>query len=118
MGNISTTGDTTKMEGTHGELSSRFTDTLGGNDANGNAFFHGLVATEIEAVAFDTNAFGQFALEHGADMNFGHAIRGDETRCFFGHDLAFFHDRFAIGLHCLKNKASENAIRQFLSGQF
>ena len=55
-----TGGDATGVERTHGELRARFTDGLGGDDADRQAFFDDVVGGHIDAVAAGTDAARDF----------------------------------------------------------
>ena len=65
-----TTGDTTGVEGTEGELGTGFTDGLGGNDADGFALLYHLGGGEVAAVALLADAVLGFAGEDGTDFDF------------------------------------------------
>src|SRR5439155_13293644 len=61
------TGDTTGVEGTHGELRARLTDRLGGDDADRLADVDPLARGHVAAVAGLAHAVLGVAGEHGAD---------------------------------------------------
>ena len=65
-----TTGDTTGVEGTEGELRTGFTDGLGGDDADGFTLLHHLGGGEVAAVALHADAVLGFAGEDGANFDF------------------------------------------------
>ena len=65
-----TTGDTTGVERTEGELRTGFTDGLGGNDADGFALLYHLGGGEVAAVALLADAVLGFAGEDGTDFDF------------------------------------------------
>src|SRR5574343_1085980 len=70
VGNGSTGRRTTDVEGTHGELGTRFTDRLGSDNANGfTGIDHG-AAAEIATVALGAQTVTGFAGQRGANLDF------------------------------------------------
>ena len=56
--------NTTGVEGTHGELGARFTNGLGGNRADGEAFFDQAIVRHVHAVALGTHTTRGVTGEH------------------------------------------------------
>ena len=68
--------NSTGVEGAHGELSTRLSNTLRRDNANGHAFFNGLAGGEIHAVAGATNSVLRFTGQWTANLE--HAIFAQE----------------------------------------
>ncbi len=66
---VGATGNTTLVEGTHGQLSTGLTDGLGGDDADGLADVDQLAGGHRAAVALGTHTGGRGAGQHGADLH-------------------------------------------------
>ena len=66
-------GNTTSVERTHGELGTRLTNGLGGNDANSLAQINQLVVGQGPAVALAANRTGGLASQRRADHHGGDA---------------------------------------------
>ena len=69
-GGSSTRSGTTDVEGTHGQLGTRFTNRLGSNHADGFAGIHQLTARQVAAVTLCTQAVTGFTGNRGADFHF------------------------------------------------
>ncbi len=86
--------NTTRVEGTHGELGTGLTDGLGGDNAGGQTFFNQLAGGEIDAVALRTDTGERFAGERRTDAN------GFDVEVFnlggdgLADDLTFADDHF------------------------
>ena len=63
-------GGAADVEGAHGELRSRLTDGLGGDDADGLTDVYRRAAGQITAVTFHANAAVQLAGQHRANQDF------------------------------------------------
>src|SRR5690606_1554634 len=67
------TGDATLVERTHGQLRTRLTDRLGGDDTDGLADVHQLAGGHRAAVAHRAHAHGRLAGQHAAHLDLGDA---------------------------------------------
>ena len=104
------------MEGTHGELSARFADGLGGDDADGFAAFDHPARGQVAAVAELANAATRFAGEHRADLDALNAGRLNGggfvfVNLFVGADD---HLTFEVAL-IFQRHAADNAVTQGLN---
>ena len=66
---VSTGGDAADVEGTHGELRSRFTDGLGCDDANGFALLDQHTGSQMATIALGADAYLGFAGQHRTDLH-------------------------------------------------
>src|SRR5690606_2225646 len=67
------TGDATLVERTHGQLRTRLTDRLGGDDTDGLADVHQLAGGHRAAVAHRAHAHGRLTGQHAAHLDLGDA---------------------------------------------
>src|SRR4030088_1589861 len=84
------------MEGTHGELRSRFANRLSRDHTGSLAEFHQAPGSQIASVAHDANSAPRLAGEHRANLHPFDTGSLNRTRQIFGdlvihvdHDLAF-----------------------------
>ena len=70
LGNIFRTGNTARMEGTHGQLGTRFTDSLRGNGADSFAHVNIMVCCQVTAVAFAAYTEFGFTGQYRTDLDF------------------------------------------------
>ena len=90
-------GNTTSVERTHGELGTRLTNGLGGNDANSLAQINQLIVGQGPAIALAANRTGGLASQRRADHHGGDAC-GLNGSAQGGIHLAIpFHHHGAIG---------------------
>ena len=73
---------TTKVERTHGQLGTRFTDGLSRDDTDGIAMFRQITSGQIAAIAFATDTAFAFAGQHGTDEHLVDTHRHDAFRQF------------------------------------
>ena len=106
---------TADVEGTHGELRSRFADGLRRDDAGSLAEFDQAAGSQVASVAHDANAALRLAGEHRADLHPLDTGRLNRARQVFGdfvvhvdHDLAF------VVLDLLQRHAAHDAVAQRL----
>ena len=88
-------GNTTDVEGTHGELRAGLADRLGGNDADRFADLHRQAGGEVEAVAVCAASAIGFAGEHRADLELKHADTLDGFGLHFVDDIVDIEDDLA-----------------------
>ena len=62
-------GNTTNMEGTHRQLSTRFTDRLSRNDTDGHALFDHIAGRHVHAVTLATNTQRSVTSHRAANLN-------------------------------------------------
>ena len=70
LGNIFRTGNAARMEGTHGQLGTRFTDSLRGNGADSFAHVNIMVCCQVTAVAFAAYTEFGFTGQYRTDLDF------------------------------------------------
>lgn len=70
LGDIVSTGNTAGVEGSHGQLGTRFADGLGSDGADGFAHFHLLGGGQVAAVAGTADPKVGFAGQYGTDLHF------------------------------------------------
>src|SRR5262249_37179086 len=89
------TGRATDVEGAHGQLRARLADRLGGNDADGHAFFHQVACRQVHAVAQAAHSEGRLAGHRAAHENLVHAQGLDLAGHVPGDHLVLADDDFA-----------------------
>ena len=88
------------MEGTHGELSSRFADGLRSDDPNSEALFREAPRREIEPIALRTDADSRFTGHSRADANLVNLALLKLVRGLRGYDLVLPDDHLiGYGVH-------------------
>ena len=85
---------TTDVEGTHGELCTRFTDGLSSDNTHCFTEVDRRAACQIAAIAFATDAFFGFTGKHRANHHRFNAALINGFDCFLIDQLAGFHDQF------------------------
>ena len=70
LGNIFRTGNTAGMEGTHGQLGTRFTDCLCGNGAHCFTNVNVMVCSQVTPIAFAANAEFGFTGQYRTNLDF------------------------------------------------
>ena len=101
------------MEGTHGELGSRFADGLRGDDTDRFAEFDGASACQVAAIAHDANAAFGFTGQHGADLHTLNTSELDGNGEFLGDFLVDVHNHAAlVVLDALEGDASSDTVTQ------
>ena len=106
---------TTDVEGTHGELRSRFADGLSRDDAGGFAEFDETSGRQVTAVAHDADAALGFAGQHRADLDALDTGSLNRSREFFGDLLVDVDDDVAVVvLDLLERHAADDAVTQRL----
>ena len=81
------------MEGTHGQLSARFTDRLRGDDACSQSKFNQLSTSKVFAVAAGANAVGLLTSQRTADSNLRETHFLDLACGNSGDDMAILHHK-------------------------
>ncbi len=104
-------GHTTRVERTHRQLRTRFTDGLSGHDTDRGSELHELVIGEVVSVALLTETARKFALEHRAHDGRFDFVLHEITHMIFVDQRAFFHERlFGFGvLQIFYEEATEQA---------
>src|SRR5208282_4894877 len=106
-------GGSADVEGTHGELGSRLTDGLRGDDADRFAQLHQASRGQVASVALDADAALGFAGEDGADLDPLDARRLDAHREVLGDLLVDIDDDVAfVVLDLLQRNAAHDAVAQ------
>src|ERR1700674_717049 len=106
---------TADVEGTHGELGSRFTDGLGSDDSGGFAKFHEAARSQVAAVAHNADAALGLASEHGADFHPFDTGSLNRAGKFFRDLLVDVDDHIAVVvLELFERHAAHKAIAQCL----
>ena len=105
---------TTDVEGTHGQLGTRFADRLRRNDTDGFARIDQFTASQVTAVTFRTQAVTGFTGNRRADFHFIHTGVVDDVHQLFGQQGSGFHQCF-VGRRIndiLCGHASQNTVAQ------
>ena len=89
-----TTGHTTNVECTHGQLSTRFTNRLSSDDADRHALFNKVTGGHVHSVATTANTQRCFTSHRASDLNALDAHAFELSPDFWGDHLAFFDDHF------------------------
>src|SRR5579862_394801 len=104
---------TADVEGTHGELRSRFTDGLRRDDAGGFAQFDEASRRQVAAVAHHADAALRFARQHGADFYALNAGSLNRSREVFGDFLVDVdHHVPVVVFDLLERYAADDAVTQ------
>ena len=106
---------TSDVEGTHGELRSRFADRLRRDDAGSLAEFDQTSGSQVASVAHDANAALRFAGEHRANLHPLDTGGLNRARQIFG-DLVVDvdHDLAVVVFDFLERHAADDAVAQRL----
>src|SRR5690606_25353186 len=78
VGSRGTARGTTDVEGTHGQLGTRLTDRLGGDDADSFTDVHLVTASQVATVALGADAVAGFAADRRTHDHFVDAVQLDE----------------------------------------
>ena len=111
MGN-SGTGNTAGVEGTHGQLCTRFTNGLCRNNTDGFADIHALTGSQVASVALGANAVHRIALQYRAYLDLFNFGRHDGVGHFFRNNFVATCQQFTRGRmqHILKAGTANNTI--------
>ena len=92
--NVST-GDTTDVEGSQGQLSTRLTDSLCGDDADGLTLLDHLAGGQVAAIALGADAMLRLASEDGTDFDLLDGRLFNLLADFLGEFFTGMGDKFA-----------------------
>ena len=95
LGDIVRTSNTAGVEGSHGQLGTRFADGLGSDGADGFAHFHLLGSSQVPAIAGTADPEMGFAGQYGTDLDFLPQV-GDHISHIFGDVVVDVVNHFAI----------------------
>ena len=106
---------TTDVEGTHGELGSRFADRLGRDDSGCFAEFDETSGSQVASITHDADAAFRFAGEHRANLHALDSGSLDGTCQIFGDFLVDVDDHLAFVIFdLLERNAAHDAVAQRL----
>ena len=109
--NVFFVGDSSHVEGTHGELRSRFSNGLSGNNSHRGSKVHRFAASEITAVTLLADAVECETGHDGAHTHRGYFVFFNEFECGFVDFGSRFYHHFTFGIeHVFSKRASENAV--------
>ena len=109
----SATGQTTGVEGTQRQLSTRLADSLSGNHADSLTLLHHKTCSQVTAVALGAQAMLSLAGEDGTNLHFLNTGALDSVACSLANLFACSNNQGAIFVNDIVNAdASEDALRQ------
>src|SRR5690606_30430850 len=117
-GNITAGSNTTGVEGSQGQLCTRFTDGLGGNNTNSRAKFDHFAPTKVGAITTGTNAVNEFTGQWRTHKDLVNISGNDLIDQIFRDQIVAFCEDFP-GFRVNKagsQKTSNKAISERLTG--
>src|SRR3989338_6880047 len=112
---VASFSDSSHVEGSHGELRSRFTDTLRCNDAHRRADLDRLVVAEVAAVALLADAPKGLAGHDGPERNRFHFVLVDPLHDLGVNFVVALGDGFSTGFQIGCKASSEDADLELLA---
>ena len=102
------------MEGTQGQLGTRFADGLGGDNTHGFAFLNHAVGGQVAAIAFGADTVFRLAGEHRTDFDALDRRLFDFLGNLFGDFFARVNEDFAREgvLHIVHRNTAEDTLRK------
>ena len=107
LGNIVSTCNTAGMEGTHGKLSTRFTDGLSGDSTNCFANIHVSAGSQVATIALAAYAVFCFTGQHAANLNLS-AQLANAVGNIFGNIIVDVVENLAILIQNIFSQVTTN----------